>query len=171
MISHRNISGLKYLPSSTETMTDQTQSHNWYFMKLFMLTFCLSCDLFLSSISEYKVGSGQERDKYKMLHHLSVLAILSSFAMIFSLICSTLPFRIGLVGEVVKNFSGMLAVTVLYLILTLGTGSMRMSKINSGLTIGEVWESGYYTCLSFIRSLGESCSDIDTFIISLRCTH
>jgi len=145
---------INHLPS-TEIMMDQTQSHNWYFMKLLVLTFCLSCDLVLSSISELLT----EADKNKSRIHcqLSVLVILSSFTMIFSLVCSTFPFRIGLVGEVVKHFSVMLAVTLLYLSLTLVVGSMRITMINSGSTIVEIWESGSYTCFSFLRSLGEPC--------------
>ena len=139
-------------------MNDQTQYQNWYFMKLIMLSFFLFCDLFLSSMCEFKVFSLDEEKNIKihvMLVVLVTLLSLSTFTTIFSMVCDTFPFRVGLVGKLMKKFSTTLVMLALNLFLTLFVGTIRVSKLKDGLTIVDLWESPFYTFFSFLRTLGK----------------
>jgi hypothetical protein len=139
-------------------MNDQTQYQNWYFTKFIMLVFFLSCDLFLSSMCEFKVFSHDE-EKNNRSHAVLVILItllcLSSFTTIFSMVCDTFPFRVGLVGELIREFSTTLGMIALNLFLTILVGTIRVSKLNGGLTIVDLWESPFYTFFSFLRTLGK----------------
>ena len=144
-------------------MNDHTQYQNWYFTKFIMLAFFLSWDLFLSSMCEFKVFSDDEEKNNKihvMLVTLVTLLSLSSFTTIFSMVCDTFPFRVGLVGALIKEFSTTLVMISLNLFLTIFVGTMRVSKLNGGLTIVDLWESPFYTFFSFLRTLGKWCGTL-----------
>lgn len=145
-------------------MNDQTQYQNWYFTKFIMLVMFLLSDLFISSMCEFKVFSHDEETNTKihaMLVTLVTLLSLSSFTTLFSLVCDTFPFRVGLVGELIKKLRTTIGMIVLNLFLTILVGTIRVSKLKGGLTIVDLWESPFYTFFSFLRTLGKLCGTLN----------
>jgi len=107
-----------------------------YFIKLAILLLFQLCDLYLNSTSEYKdfvqpdadfkIESSRSNKIHLLLCTLQILAQLSSFTVMFSLLCETLPFQIGLIGVLTKHFSFMLCLQGLYLSLTILTSGLRL---------------------------------------------
>ncbi len=139
-----------------------------YFLKLSILIVFLSSDLALNSTSEYKEfadqdDAGKEYVELKLRSNkihlltctLQMLSQLSSFTVVFSLFCDTFPFQIGLIGLLTKQFSTMLSLQFVYFGLTIIVASLRLVNLYDGMTMHELWETNYYTFISFTQKLGE----------------
>ena len=75
------------------------------------------------------------------------------FVVFFLLLCGTYLFRVGLIGVLSKYFKGVMAVTLIYLILTGITGGLRLAFIGGGMPFQMLWDFGGFTVMSIIQKL------------------
>ena len=116
----------------------QKLDHWRYFLQLFILVLFLSCDLWINCTAEYKEFASLDYNEIEnvirsnkihlLLCTLQVLAQLSSFTVIFALVCHTFPFQIGLIGVLSKRFSFVLLLQGLYFAMTVIVSGMRLVR-------------------------------------------
>ena len=59
----------------------------------------------------------------------------------------------GLIGVLSKYFKGVMAVTLIYLILTGIVGGLRLVFIGRSLPFQQLWDSGGFTAMNIIHKL------------------
>ena len=119
-----------------------------YFVKLVILSIFLLIDVTLNATSEYgnfnningtskSATSNLAKDQIHKLHILlssyQLLSQISSFTIIFSLICDTFPFQIGLIGVLLKRFKLGLCIYAAYIITTLVLNGVRLVSCSEKL--------------------------------------
>jgi hypothetical protein len=85
--------------------------------------------------------------------HPQVVVQILVFVMFFLLLCGTYLFRVGLIGVLSKYFKGVMAVTLIYLILTGITGGLRLAFIGGGMPFQKLWDYGGFTTMSIVHKL------------------
>ncbi len=139
------------------------QPYWFYFLKLVLLVVFQTCDLVLISTSDCKeFGSGDNSESQNRLKKiqlllctLQILSQLACFTVIFSLLCDTFPFQIGLIGVLTKRFWRMLSLHGIYFILTIIVSSVRVMNLYDGKTMIDIWMMGSYTFFSFVHKIGK----------------
>lgn len=165
----------------------------WYFMKLAMMAIFIFGDLFVNSKAEYealevKVDEGKDLATHAsmayeemsqlqiILFGCSILLQASIFSAFFLILVDTFPFQVGM-GVVSKEFKHMLIFQVLYSLMTIIVGAIRLvsqttktpgmhftlsslqfcqslqDQVFKGNT--DIWSNVFYVILSFIHKLGE----------------
>ena len=112
-----------------------------YFTKIAVLAIFLLSDLTLNATTEFENfnydKSNFEVDQILKVHILlcsfQLLCQMSSFTIIFSLLCDTFPFQIGLIGVLFQKFKSVIYLCVIYILMTLVLCSFRLVRYYNSL--------------------------------------
>jgi hypothetical protein len=129
------------LTSSSDSFTmdnDNTPRGDWYYVKFSLLIVFILGDLFLNSKVEYEgmLTSYDQMDVERMqqlqviLFGCIIVVQVSLFSSFFLMLCDTLPFQVGLIGMLAKQFKALLILQPSYLVLTCIVGAMRMVSLS-----------------------------------------
>ena len=61
-----------------------------------------------------------------LLCSIQFLGQMSSFTILFSILCDTFPFQIGLIGVLMERFTSVLLLNLIYIVLTLVSSGVRL---------------------------------------------
>ncbi len=116
-----------------------------YLTRIVILSIVLLVDLTLNATSEYEHfnynnkynessnASYLKRDQIHKVHillcSLQLLSQMSSFIILFSLLCDTFPFQIGLIGVLLKRFKSVLYLYGAYIVMTLVLSCVRLVSL------------------------------------------
>ncbi len=122
--------------TSTAAAFTSTTIRHWYFFKLILLAICLFIvDLTLNATSEFQnfddgySNKDTREDTHKihiLLCSVQFLGQMSSFTILFSILCDTFPFQIGLIGVLMERFTSVLLLNLVYIVLTLILSGVRL---------------------------------------------
>lgn len=148
------------------------QDHYSFLLKLILLSTCIFIDLILNATSEFQIldnnsintddtnnyysdNSRKElHKKHILLCSLQIFSQVSTFAILFSQLCDTFPFKIGLLGTLLERFKVMLILHLIYILLTFIISGIRLVSIEYGLDLSNYYKEQYHfdttTLFSFI---------------------
>ena len=130
MISHEKRKNSQYYTLNASNDATLCQQNWYYLFKIILLSIFLLLDLILNATSEFENFELYTREQIHKIHILlssiQILIQMSSFTIIFSLLCDTFPFQIGLIGVLIETFMPAFVFQLLYIILTLVTSGVRI---------------------------------------------
>jgi len=123
--------------NTSQVKTVTSIIRHWYFFKLTLLAICLFfVDLVLNAIIEFDDFDNENnnltytRERIHKTHILlcsiQFLGQMSSFTILFSILCDTFPFQIGLIGVLMERFTTVLLLSLIYIVLTLVVSGIRL---------------------------------------------
>ena len=133
MSIHGKSENHQYCTLSASKDASLCQQNFFYLFKVILLSSCLLMDLIVNATSEFENFEHYSREQTHKIHILlcsiQFLIQMSSFSIIFSLLCDTFPFQIGLIGVLIETFMPGFVFQFIYIILTLVTSGIRIVSI------------------------------------------
>mmetsp|Transcript_4166 Transcript_4166/g.7789 ORF Transcript_4166/g.7789 Transcript_4166/m.7789 type:complete len:201 (-) Transcript_4166:62-664(-) len=133
-------------------------SHRWFLVKIcFMGLLCLG-DLGLNSSVEFDdFVKGDTSDNAKnilvLVFGLQLVIQISTFLTLFLMMGDTYLFRVGLLGVLAKQFTGVLLLHPLYIGYTMLLGGYRVTELHKDVEISGLWELPYFIPLSVCHKI------------------
>ncbi|GMI52162.1 hypothetical protein TeGR_g450 [Tetraparma gracilis] len=133
-------------------------THRWFLVKVFFMVLLCLCDLGLNSSLEFDdfVGSNTDDDAKNILvlmFGLQMVIQISIFLTLFLMMGDTYLFRVGLLGVLAKQFTGVLLLHPLYIGYTMALGGYRVTEMHGDTTVAELWTLPGFTPLSVIHKI------------------
>ncbi|TMW66391.1 hypothetical protein Poli38472_004156 [Pythium oligandrum] len=113
-------------------------------------------DIVLNASVEFADLPGQEKtdsSNSTILIIVQVLLQIFGFINFFALLGATFLFRSGLFSLIYRHFRATLLIQPAYICITTVLGAVRVSKLQSGHSLLDVWDSDGYQTLSCIQKL------------------
>ncbi|GMH65651.1 hypothetical protein TrLO_g14473 [Triparma laevis f. longispina] len=134
-------------------------SHRWFLVKIcFMLLLCLG-DLGLNSSVEFDDftkgdTSTNAKNILVLVFGLQLVLQISTFLTLFLMMGDTYLFRVGLLGVLAKQFTGVLLLHPFYIGYTMALGGYRVAELHKeGFEMNQLWELPYFVPLSVCHKI------------------
>mmetsp|Transcript_17074 Transcript_17074/g.35159 ORF Transcript_17074/g.35159 Transcript_17074/m.35159 type:complete len:202 (+) Transcript_17074:57-662(+) len=156
----------------SEAMDRQERgSHRVFLVKTCLMIILLLSDMGLNSSVEFDdfvKGDTSENSKniLVLMFGLQLVVQISTFLVLFLMMGDTYLFRVGLLGVLAKQFTGVLLIHPFYIAYTMFIGGYRVNEMHKDTTIITLWELPYFIPLSIVHKIVASIY----YIANLRST-
>ena len=125
-----------------------------YLIKLSMLTVFILMDLALNSMCDHDEmfeDMTKRNTVGVLMFGAQIIVQILVFVVFFLLLCGTFLFRVGILGQLLKNIKAQLAVSVLYFILTGVNGIYRVIFMFKEQSMSDLWDVEGFTVVAALQ--------------------